>query len=222
MKKLLFISFSLILTLSVAKAQSLYIDPATSAAMATHASVISGGLNNTNNKLGAIGTGQAAIAAELAIANQMQQQIYNGLSQVNAVINNLLGVKEIADCGIDIMNYIGKAAALAKSDPLTLLLAQKSANIFYQQAALLTTEVTSFVQAGGKNNLMDSGERSRILNHIVERMQILRGAAYGIENAIYWAHVNGVFHSLNPFAGYVNHDKQISADIMRKVKFLKQ
>ena len=47
--------------------------------------------------------------------------------------------------------------------------------------------MSAFVLKGGTNNLMDSGERGKLLNHIAEQMRILRGIAYGMDRAMYWA-----------------------------------
>ncbi|MEO7213922.1 MAG: hypothetical protein ABIX36_14025 [Mucilaginibacter sp.] len=219
--KISVISFILSLLLRTAEAQTLTVDPAVSAAIAVNAGVINGQLNTTNNKLDVIQKGQLAVSGQLLIVNDLQNKIYQGLSQVASVINNLTTIKEIAECGIDIINDVESSVTLAKSDPVLLLFAEQGARDFETRAATLSADVSAFVLKGGKN-LMDSGERGKMLNHIADEMRILRGIAYGMERAMYWAKINGIFRSLNPWAEWQNQDVRIANDVLTNAKYLKQ
>ena len=204
-----------------AKAQTLTVDPAVSAAIAVNAGVINSQLNTTNNKLNLIQKGQLAVTGQLVIVNDLQNKIYQGLSQVASVINNLTAIKEIAECGTDIVNDVEASVTLAKSNPVLLLFAEQGARDFETRAATLAADVSAFVLKGG-NNLMDSGERGKMLNHIADEMRILRGIAYGMDRAMYWAKINGIFRSLNPWAEWQNQDVRIANDILTNAKYLKQ
>lgn len=202
-------------------AQTLTVDPAVSAAIAVNAGVINGQLNTTNNKLDLIQKGQLAVTGQLVIVNDLQKKVYQGLSEVASVINNLTTIKEIAECGSDIVNDVETAINLAKSDPVLLLFAEQGARDFETRATTLAADVSAFVLKGG-NNLMDSGERGRMLNHIADEMRILRGIAYGMDRAMYWAKINGIFRSLNPWAEWQNQDVRIANDVLTNAKYLKQ
>jgi hypothetical protein len=202
--------------------QVLYVDPVTSAAMLTHSSTINGQLNTTNQNLTAIQRGQLAVTGQLVIVNDMQNRIYNGLSQVASVLNNLSSIKEIADTGTDIVRDVRKAVATAKSDPVLLLFAEQGARDFQTRATMLAAEVSAFVLKAGKENLMDSGERGKLLNHIAGEMRILRGIAYGMQRAMYWAKMRGIWASLNPWAEWQTMDVQIANSILSEAKYLKK
>jgi hypothetical protein len=203
-------------------AQELVVDPATSAAIAINSATINGQLNTSNNNLSAIQKGQLAVTGQLVIVNKLQSDIYNGLSQVASVINNLSSIKEIADCGSNIITDVEQSVTLAKSDPVLLLFAEQGARDFETRAVTLAADVSAFVLKGGGKNLMDSGERGKLLNHIVMEMQILRGIAYGMQRAMYWAKMNGIFRSLNPWAEWQNEDVRIANDVLNNAKYLKQ
>ena len=203
-------------------AQELVVDPTTSAAIAINAGVINGQLNTTNNKLDLIQKGQLAITGQLTIVNTLQNDIYKGLSQVASVLSNLTTIKEIADCGSDIVSDVEASLVLAKSDPVLLLFAQKGAQDFETRAVTLSADVSAFVLKGGSNNLMNSGERGKLLNHIASEMRILRGIAYGMDRAMYWAKMNGIFRSLNPWATWQNQDVRIANSVINNAKYLKQ
>jgi hypothetical protein len=203
-------------------AQELVVDPTTSAAIAVNAGVINGQLKTTNNKLDLIQKGQLAVSGQLVIVNNLQNKIYQGLSQVASVINNLTTIKEIYECGTDIINDVESSVTLAKSDPLLLLFAEQGARDFETRAAAMAADVSAFVLKGGTNNLMDSGERGKLLNHIAEQMRILRGIAYGMDRAMYWAKMNGIFRALNPWAEWQNEDVRIANDVLTNAKYLKE
>ncbi|QEM04945.1 hypothetical protein DIU31_016020 [Mucilaginibacter rubeus] len=216
--------FLIVLPLLIFKAafgQEIVVDPATSAAIAVNSAVINGQLNTTNNNLSAIQKGQLAVTGQLVIINNLQNKIYTGLSQVASVISNLTSIKEIASCGTDIVNDVGQAVTIAKSDPVLLLFAEEGAREFETRAVTLSADVSAFVLKGG-NNLMDAGERGKLLNHIESEMEILRGIAYGMGRAMYWAKMRGIWASLNPWEEWKNMDVQIANDVINNAKYLKQ
>ncbi|SDH29942.1 hypothetical protein [Mucilaginibacter gossypii] len=220
LKKTLLI-FILLSVLTGAFAQELVVDPAVSGAIAVNSAIINGQLNTTNDKLNLIQKGQLAVSGQLLIVNSLQNKIYQGLSQVASVINNLTTIKEIAECGSDIITDVESSVKLAKSDPVLLLFAEQGARDFETRAATLAADVSAFVLKGGNSNLMDSGERGKLLNHIADEMRILRGIAYGMDRAMYWAKINGIFHSLNPWAEWQNQDVRIANDVLTNAKYLK-
>lgn len=219
--KSLFFFISLLLYGSILKAQ-IYVDPATAGAMAVHSGVINGQLNRTNDNLTLIQRGQLAVTGQLVIVNDLQNQIYKGLTEVASVVRNLLAVKDIAEISTDIVQDVNKAMNIAGSNPVLLLFAESGAREFKTRATNLAVEVSTFVLQGGKNNLMDSGERAKLLNRIVVELTILRGVAYGMYRSMYWAKQRGILNSLNPYAGFINIDKRIADDVIRNAKFLKQ
>ena len=200
----------------------IYIDPATAGATAAHSGIINGQLNKTNDNLTLIQRGQLAVTGQLVIVNDLQNQIYKGLSEVSGVVRSLLAVKDITEISIDIVEDVNKAVTIAQTNPALLLFAEGGAREFKTRATNLAAEVSSFVLPGGKSNLMDSGERAKLLNRIVNELMILRGVAYGMYRSMYWAKQRGILNSLNPYAGYINIDKQIADDIIRNAKYLKQ
>jgi len=221
-KRMLFLLALLpVLTGERAGAQELVVDPTTSAAILVNSEVINGQLNTTNNNLSLIQKGQLAVSGQLVIVNKLQNDIYTGLSQVASVINNLTSIKEIASCGTDIVNDVGSAVTIAKSDPVLLLFAEQGAREFETRATTLAADVSAFVLKGG-SNLMDAGERGKLLNHIESEMEILRGIAYGMGRAMYWAKMRGLWQSLNPWETWQNMDVRIANDVINNAKYLKQ
>jgi hypothetical protein len=190
--------------------QTVYVDPAVAGATAAHAAVINSQLNATNERLTLIERGQLAITGNLTIVNTMQDKIYKGLSEVSSVLTNLSNVQEIARIATGISSDLSQVMDLAGENPALLLFAERNATLFQQRATSLALEVSSFVLKGGENNLMDAGERSKLINQILTEMVILRSYSYGM------------YRALNPFQGYINVDIQLAQDIARKAKTLQR
>jgi hypothetical protein len=150
----------------------------------------------------------------------MQDKIYKGLSEVSSILTNLSNVKEIARMATAISGDLNDVMELAGENPALLLFAERNATMFQQRATSLALEVSSFVLKGGENNLMDAGERSKLINQILNEMVILRSYTYGMYRSMYFAQMKGVFKALNPFQGYINLDIQLAQDIARKAKTL--
>jgi len=200
----------------------IYVDPTTAAATAAHAGVMNSGLSRTSDNLTLVQRAQLAVTGQLGIVNDLQSTIYRGLSEVSGVMRSLLSVKDIYEISQDIVIDVNKAINLASSDPVLLLFAEGGAREFKTRSINLATEVSSFVLKDGREALMDSGERAKLLNRIVTELTILRGVAYGMYRTMYWAKQRGILNSLNPYAGYINIDKRIADDIIRNAKMLKQ
>jgi len=180
------------------------------------------GLSKTSDNLTLVQRAQLAVTGQLGLVNDLQSTIYRGLSEVSGVMRSLLSVKDIYEISQDIVIDVNKAVNIASSDPVLLLFAEGGAREFKARSINLAAEVSAFVLKDGREALMDSGERAKLLNKIVVELTILRGVAYGMYRMMYWAKQRGILNSLNPYAGYINIDKRIADDIIRNSKSLRQ
>lgn len=199
-----------------------YIDPAVAAATGVHAGIMNSQLSDVNDKLTLIQRGQLAVTGQLVVINSLQKKIYQGLSEVSGAVRSLLSVKEIARVTLGISRDVTKVMNLAGENPVLLLFAESGAREFKTRATALAAQVSSFVLKGGRQNLMDAGERAKLLNHILTELTLLRGIVYGMHRTMFWAQQRGILNSLNPYAGFINIDKRIADDVIRRSKLLKR
>src|SRR5690606_17012755 len=115
-----------------------------------------------------------------------------------------------------ISSDINDIMQLAGENPVFLVFAEQNATLFKQRATSLALEVSNFALKGGSKNLMDAGERSKIINTIMNEMVILRSYTYGMYRSMYFAKMKGLFKSVNPFQGYIETDMAVMDDIIRK------
>lgn len=209
-------------SLSGTAAAQIYIDPAVAAATGVHAGIMNSQLNDVNDNLTLIQRGQLAVTGQLVVVNDLQDKIYRGLSEVSSAVRSLLTIREIAEVSSDIVRDVGKAIDMAAENPAYLLFAEAGAREFKRRATELAAEVSSFVLKGGGDQLMDAGERAKLLNRIHTELVILRGVAYGMHRTIFWAKQRGFLNAINPYAAFVNIDRQIADDVIRNSKLLKR
>src|SRR5690606_23622945 len=180
-----------------------YFDPAVAGAQAAHTAVIEQQLNTTNEKLTLIERGQLAITGNLTIVNSMQEKIFKGLSEVSSILTTLSGVREIVRISQGITSDINDIMQLANEDPVFLVFAEQNATLFQQRATTLALVASNSDIEGGANNLMDSGERSKIITTVLNEMVILRSYTFGLYRAMYFAKMRGFFNSVIPFQSYI-------------------
>ena len=162
---------------------------------------------------------QALAVTQLGFINQWQKKMYDGLTTVAAVVRDSKNVLEATTIVNDIIKYQLDAANYAKGNPLLIIFAQKTEAEFKGKALNLVLYISTTALKGGKDMMMDAGQRAELINFIVTELRVIRGLAYTASRQMYWAKMDGIFRSLNPFAGYVNQDKQIADDILRNYKF---
>lgn len=202
-----------------AEAQRLVLDPALLAA------TIAGDVSQ-NNRLDEMKEHQTAIekaqklaVTELVFINDWQKKMYEGLTEVAAVLKDL---RQIKDAGVivgDIVEYQKKTANYAADAPHLVLFAEKSEAEFVKKATGLVVYISTVALQGGKDMLMDAGERAKLINHIVTELRLIRALAWSAQKQMYWASKDKLWRLINPWQSYVNQDKRIMADIMKSMKF---
>lgn len=216
MKKLLMLGLCLTMGITL-NAQQVYIDVLTAPAMVAYAEAIKGQQNKTNNNLTAIERGQLLVMGQLKIANDLQDKVLKGLTEISGTLSNAMTIKEIYNTAQDIIAESTEAVQIAANNPAYVIFATQSANEFKRRALAMSGEV-SRILTGGETNMMDAGERQKLLNYIYTELRLLYATAYGVKHSMYWARQNGFWRSINPFATWVNQDVSIMRDVINRAK----
>jgi len=220
MKKLLFsCAISGAVITGSAHGQIPYIDVLTAPAMLEYAGMLKKQQEETNGNLSAIQKGQVVVMGQLQVANDLHQKLVNGLTQISGTLRNALTVKEIYDCSTDVLASSKKAVELAAGNPALVLFATKASGEFRRRAIAMTVEVGRIL-TGGESNMMDAGERQKLLNYVHTEIRLLAATAYAVQYEMYYAKMNGVWNSLNPFRAWVNNDVAIMREIIEQAKRL--
>ncbi|WP_443938832.1 hypothetical protein [Pedobacter sp. MW01-1-1] len=151
-----------------------------------------------------------------------QNMIYSSLSNVNSALKNGLAVKEMYSICEEIIEYGVEMSKLASSEPYLVLFSEQIIRDMVKRSSAMIIEVSEFIVKEERDILMDFNSRDALIASMRNHLKIIRGLAYGAWKAVYWAKVRGVFNMLNPFQGYINRDRQLVADIISKIKYLKK
>lgn len=200
-------------------AQRLVLDPALLAATIAGDVAQNNRLDEMKDNQTAIERAQKLAVTELVFINDWQKKMYEGLTEVAAVLKDLRQIKEAAVIVGDIVEYQKKTANYAADAPHLVLFAEKSEAEFVKKATDLVLYISNVALKGGKDMLMDAGERAKLINYIVTELRLIRAVSWSAQKQMYWASKDKFWRLLNPWQGYVNQDKRIMADIMRNMKF---
>ncbi len=213
MKKVILLSLIFVSVGATTIAQTIYLDASVIVALDTYDRSLKAKQDDTHNLQQRIRNGQTFVQAQLQTANNLHERFLKGLTEVNSVIRDALAVKRIYEVSSDIIAELQDAVRVTTEYPHYAIFASRAINNFRQRSISLSTDVTRVI-TGGENNLMDAGERHRLLAEILVELRLMRGAAYGISFSIKRAVQVGFFKSLNPFQSWVNHDAHLIRGIL--------
>lgn len=211
--------FLIIITGTSAFTQTLNIDPVLTTAVGVAAVNENNQLTDMKHNQSKIIAAQTATTALVNKMNTLQQKTLNGLQQVSTAVRNAYQIVLSYQIISKIYDYQSKMLAECVKDPLASLLAYRIEKEMVDKALGYYNQIATLILASGKDNLMDTGERCKLLDNIVNRLQVLEGYSFNCYYTVHLAVLNGVFKSLNPFSTYTNNDKRIINQIMTTWKF---
>ncbi|WP_026715237.1 hypothetical protein [Flavobacterium daejeonense] len=161
-----------------------------------------------------------SINKNLAKVVATKNLIYNSLYEVNEVIKDGKEVKYIAQLLLDIKNEADGLFALTKDSPQYNVFAVSYGKRIYTTSLTLYEDVRTMVLTSNKDILMNYNSRDELLKKVVYKLQLLRAELYGARTSIYWAKMNGMWNSLNPFKSWINQDMYLINSIIINSKQL--
>lgn len=155
----------------------------------------------------------------LTLVDVIQQRVYQSLTTVDKSIRQGKAVIQATTIVNDIIKYQLETASYAKSDPALLLFAEKAEMNFKLRALDLILYINQTVMIEKSDVLINIGKRDQLLSHVIDELRVLRAFSYTASRQVYWASLDGVFKSLNPWQGYINNDKQKADEILTNFKY---
>ena len=150
----------------------------------------------------------------------VKNQIYNSLVNVNEALKDGKELIYITRLVKEIAEESTELGKMAVGNPLFVAFAEKQARSVLTQSVNIFNEVNQYVLKGGNDLLMNYNTRDELLRSLTHRLKLLRAEIFVTWQTIYYAKLNGIWSSLNPFRDYINQDLSIIQDIIWKAKFL--
>lgn len=173
-----------------------------------------GYLNTINKRLDDINLNIGSVVV-------IQTLIHNSLTQVNRALKSGIALNQIAQISAEIIDESNTMISIARTEPYLLLFAEDVARQMKTRGIKLVSEVSAFVLKEGSNVLMDYEKREALLRKVILELKVIRALCYSMGKSMYWAKVNGVLKTANPFRDYINQDLRISGEIVNNIKYLK-
>ncbi|MBU4538217.1 MAG: hypothetical protein L6264_10200 [Weeksellaceae bacterium] len=198
-------------------AQNTYIDPTTTLALKLYSDNLEKEQEKTIEQQTKLQQAQAWVGTQMVVANNIQNKVLKGLSEVSGTLKNGIQVIDIYNEIDRCLQYSGDILTLTKDHPQFAVFGVRTSQKTYEQAIKLTTDVTDLLKPG-ELNLMTAGDRYKLLFSVSQNVIMLKiwllATKLNIERAIRL----GWFQSINPFQGYINTDKSIVENIMQTYK----
>jgi uncharacterized protein YqgQ len=212
--------FTLIFFAFKTSSQVLVFDPALSTGLAINGVREDNSLAEIKQKQVLIQSLQSATVSTVNFINDWQKKTYEGLMYVSSSVKNVYQVYECGRVLSKIYENESNMITEAKKNPIALGFATKI------QAEMITRAIGFYGQIqqlilkeGDKNLLMDAGERTKLMNELLQDLYVINALAYSSYLKVRLVVRQGLINSINPFANFVNRDAAIVKEVIGKWKF---
>lgn len=151
-----------------------------------------------------------------------EQLIYAALTQVENGLKSAYALRQIGELSLEIIAESKEVLDAARSSPALLLFAQTNCQQLEGRGLKLVQEVSAVVMREGENLLMDYASRDALLKKISLELKTIRALLYSIKKCMYWAKINGMLQTANPFKSFINTDKRMVENLLLNYKTLKR
>ncbi|MEC5395211.1 hypothetical protein [Bergeyella sp. RCAD1439] len=218
-KGILTLLLLLVLGKGCIKAQSLYLDPTTTAALMYYSSDLRKQQEKTKNEVNGLKKVQATVGVAMAEVGRVQNQVYKGLREVSGTLTNAYQVKEIYINLERSTMAMKKIKDIAIKHPQYMVFTESIIEKAIERITSTSLELSNLMTSSD-TNLMTSGDRYRVLKTINDAVMMLRVDLMSILLRLERVERIGFWRELNPFKGYINTDKSIVESIMLRYKYL--
>ncbi|WGQ08981.1 hypothetical protein QG516_20935 [Pedobacter gandavensis] len=178
--------------------------------------------NTHENYLSSINNKLSDINLNISSVIMVQTLIFNSLTQVNQALRSGIALRQIGEISTEIIYESNKMIQTAASEPYLLLFAEDVARQMKNRGIRLVNDVSAFVLKEGENVLMDYEKRDALLRKIILELRVMRALVYSLQRSMYWAKVNGILKTVNPYKNFINQDTRLVNDILFKYDIIKQ
>ncbi len=204
------------------KAQTIVFDPGHFAIVNENGLARLAAENTHNNYLNTIRNRLDDINLNISSVVIVQNLIRNSLIQVNQALKSGIAATQVVQISSEIVRESNAMIAIASSEPYLLLFAEDVARQMKSRGINLVSEVSAFVLKEGGNVLMDYEKRDALLRKVILELKVMRALCYSMGRSMYWAKMNGVLKTANPYRDFINQDTRMADDIIRSYQLLKE
>ena len=177
---------------------------------------ISSEMNSTNALQASIAGENAAITAMLSQIYDYEKTMYDYMSKAQGVVMQAYTISKCIKTGAQIIEELDACREAAKKNPEGVLISSFITNQYTDiiaECAALTGYLTPIVKGGGKNNLLNSAERIKIMNTVMDRLIIILNQVKQMKYNILYMNKNYLLRQISPEFYYNFMKTQTSYDV---------
>ncbi|WP_316762012.1 hypothetical protein [Pedobacter aquatilis] len=122
----------------------------------------------------------------------------------------------------DISGTQGKIYEMCKDDPMLLLLAIQSEADLGERSYSLLNFLYALSLSIEDINQMKPSDRKMLFSHVLTELRLIAGASRGLAISLQYSSRKKILNGLNPFSDFINTDKKLVEDILRKSQQVKK
>lgn len=195
------------------------VDPTTAFAVASANEAIKNMQQKQIEQQTKLQAAQAWVGAQLTYIGSLQKKLEIGLTEVSGTITNGMIVMEIKREIFKTPKLLEDIKDIAGDDPKFIIFSKGAVKRAYQEVAFFASDLNNLINSDPKN-LMTSGDRSLVLERMRSRIKQFNLSLYSIKMTMERAKKIGFWRSINPFDRYIQTDKSIVQNIIRKYEHL--
>lgn len=174
-----------------------------------------GMLVDIREKLGQVNINLSSVAL-------VQRMVYRSLTEVDQALKTGRSAVQVGRLVNEILVHGNRLLETAQSEPWLLLFAQEASAKLKDRGVRLAAEVSDFILKEGTGALMDYEKRDQLMRKIILELKVIRALLFSMEKSMYWAAMNGIWKSVNPYRTFINLDKAKAEEIIRNYRLLKK
>lgn len=174
------------------------------------------GLHATyDNTLSSIKKHRNKITEAIAVAEAVQEKVYNALTNVSDAIKNIKTIGYISKYVLSTLTNVEMAIKLAAGKPYLVDIVSKDAIVFYERTSTLTAYVSNFILKEDPKQLLKPTDRDKFLYAVYRQVMVLDAFSNNLcENLRKWKIQDAVYHII-PFNHWLNQDEKLVKDILK-------
>ncbi|OOG19642.1 hypothetical protein BWD42_06945 [Sphingobacterium sp. CZ-UAM] len=122
----------------------------------------------------------------------------------------------------EIIENQDKIIGLASADPILIAMAYQTEIDIAEKTYMLSRYLYALAISLGDLNQMKASDRKLLFGHVITELGLIAGVCRGLAVNMFYSSRKKMLSSMNPFASFINRDRQLVNDILAKLKQIKK
>jgi hypothetical protein len=205
-------------TLTDAKAQTVVVHTDLISQMQVNADYKIGMHKIYQTKLDQVKDRREKTLAYATVIEEVQNSVFNSLTNVDAAIRNGKTLIYISKKIPKIFDNLAEASQLAMGKPFLMTIAKDQAQVITERVIRLQDYLNNYVLKDDSKILINPTDRAKFVHEVYQNIQIIEAMSSSLVRTFKVYNLQDAVNKIVPFQMYMNVDKILIQDIVKKVK----